>query len=130
MNSDILTDEVIKKHEALLTKAEKDGDGVALNELLADDFAGINLFGCQIDKRGFVSHACNPDIEISQLNVIESSIKVIGSVAVVIGKAEFNSTFKGKPVDGATRFMDVWELRFDKCLLISSTVSIDGASRG
>lgn len=45
------------------------------------------------------------------------------------GKAEFNSTFKGNPVEGATRFMDVWELRSEKCLLISSTVSIDGASK-
>lgn len=97
--------------------------------MLADDFAGINLFGYQIDKNGFVTHACNPDFEISQLNVVESTVKIVGSVGVVIGKASFNSTFKGSPVNGTTRFMDVWELRSSECLLISSSVTLDGASR-
>ncbi len=124
-----ITDEIIKKHEAQITEAEKNGNAVVLNQLLAEDFTGINIFGHQIDKSDFVKHACNSDIEISQLNVVESTVKIVGSVGIVIGKADFNSTFKGNPINGSTRFIDVWELRLSGGVLISSSVTLDGASR-
>mgnify|MGYP001545776758 CR=1 FL=1 len=124
-----ITEEIIKKHESQLTEAEKNGDKLALDKLLCNDFNGINIFGYPIDKDGFISHACNPDIEIAELNVLESSVKIVGSVGIVIGKASFSSTYKGNPVNGTTRFLDVWELRLGECILVSSTVSIDGESR-
>lgn len=123
-----ISEEIIKKHEVQLTEAERTGDESVLNKLLCDNFNGINIFGYPVDKKGFISHACNHDIEISQLNVIESTVKTIGSVGVVVGKATFNSTYKNNPIDGTTRFLDVWELRSKECILVSSTVSLDGES--
>lgn len=124
-----ISEEIIKKYEAQLTEAEKTGNESVLNKLLCDNFNGINIFGFPINKNGFISHATNPDIEISELNVLESTVKTIGPVGVVAGKARFSSTYKGSPIDGTTRFMDVWELRSSECILVSSTVTVDGESR-
>ena len=123
-----ISEEIIKKTEAQLTEAERTGDESVLNKLLCNSFNGINIFGFPIDKAGFISHACNPDIEITNLNVVESTVKTIGSVGIVVGKGEYSCTYKGNVIDGATRFMDIWELRSNNCILISSTVSKDGTS--
>ena len=122
-----ISEENIKKAETKLTEAERTGDESILDKLLCDDFNGINIFGQPIDKSGFISHACNPDIVITDLNVTESAVKTIGSVGIVIGKGEYSCTYKGHAINGATRFMDVWELRSNNCILVSSTVTKDGA---
>ncbi len=123
-----ISEEIIKKAEAQLTDAEKTGDESVLNKLLCNNFNGLNIFGFQIDKAGLISHACNPDIVITNLNIVESTVKTIGSVGIVVGKGKYSCTYKGNAIDGATCFMDVWELRSNDCILISSTVSKDGAS--
>lgn len=118
--------ELIEKAEAQLTEAERTSDESILNKLLCNNFNGINIFGFPIDKADFISHACNPDIEIINLNVVESTVKTIGSVGIIIGKSKYSCTYKGNAINGAARFMDIWELRSNKCILVSSTVSKDG----
>ncbi len=123
-----ISEEIIKKHEVQLTEAERVGDESVLKKLLCDNFNGINIFGCPINKTGFISHACNPDIQMTQLNVVESTVKTVGPIGIVMGKAEYSCIYNGGVIEGATCFVDVWELRSNNCILVSSSVTKDGAS--
>jgi hypothetical protein len=98
------------------------GDMAALKELLSDNFVGMNLHGLNIDKDAFIANSCNPDLKFSMLEVSEQLVKQIDAVGIVIGKTIYQATFKGKPIEGCTRFIDIWASYNDRTLLVSSTV--------
>ena len=109
--------------EQKLTNAEKIGDINALEELLSDDFTGINFHGKSIDKNSFISDHSNPDLKFNKLDISELKLKLIDAVGIVTGKTSYEATYKGNPIAGSTRFMDVWLINNDeRTLLISSAV--------
>ena len=117
-----ISSEILKKLEDKLTLAEKTGDSTALEELLSDDFTGINLLGQVIDKNTFITNHCNSCLKFNKLEISELQYKITDTVGVVAGKAFYHAIVNGQPAEGCTRFLDVWVNCNDRIMLISSAV--------
>jgi hypothetical protein len=86
-------------------------DAAAAERLLADEYLFIQGDGQVSNKSQNVAILRSPDFECQALTTDDVQVRVYGNTALVVGRAHFKATFKGKDVGGDFRYTDVWVRR-------------------
>jgi ketosteroid isomerase-like protein len=90
--------------QAMLT-----GDVAALDKLLSDDYLGITASGDLLTKTQQLDRLRSRQLSFVKLDTTESKIKLLGRIAIVTSLAELDATSEGKPLNGAFRYVKVYQ---------------------
>jgi ketosteroid isomerase-like protein len=80
----------------------------ALDHLLANTFASVDIDGSVQSKSEFLASIKAPEYKPSQAVTEQSSVRTYGDAAVVVGIFRVKGTEKGKPYVRRERFVDTW----------------------
>lgn len=99
-------------------------DTTALDMLLANTMVSVDIDGSIQNKSEFLASIKSPDYQPSQAVTEETSVKVYGNAAVVVGIFRVKGTEKGKPFVHRERFVDTWIKSNDswQCVATTSTL--------
>jgi len=99
-------------------------DVKALDQVLANTFASIDIDGSIATKGEFLASIKAPEYQPSQAVTEQSNVQVYGNAAVVVGIFRVKGTEKGKAYVRRERFVDTWIKMGGvwKCVATSSTL--------
>lgn len=89
-------------------QAEVAGDVVALDHLLSDDYVGISMSGEVNTKNQQLDRIRRHTLTLTELQLDDIKIKLLGQVAVVTGRARAVGTSDGSPLKGNFRYTRVY----------------------
>jgi ketosteroid isomerase-like protein len=104
--------------------AYKQGDVVAMNSLLADDFIITVEDGSTFSKPGYIAQNGDSTVHVETSDMSDLKIRMHGKVAVVTGAYHEKGISKRKPYEYRDRFTDVWMNVNGKWQVIASHYSI------
>lgn len=113
----------LKQLETDWVQAMKDGNVAILNEILADDWVGINQDGSKGTKQEYVNGVKSGNEKIESFEIGPMDVKVLGTVAVVQGSDTEKSTYDGKDSSGKYMWTDVYAKRRGKWQAVRSHIS-------
>ncbi|MDE3106306.1 MAG: nuclear transport factor 2 family protein [Acidobacteriota bacterium] len=85
-----------------------DVNGMA--RLLSDDYIGISLSGNIYTKAQQLERMRTRKMVLTRIQVDELKVKLIGSIAIVTSRADFEGSNDGLPVSGTFRYTRVYKL--------------------
>lgn len=88
--------------------ALEEKDAKALDMLLANTMVSVDIDGSLASKSEFLASIKAPEYQPSQAVTEESSVRVYGDAAVVVGIFRTRGMDKGKPYARRERFVDTW----------------------
>ena len=100
-------------------RAVETSDVRRFREILADDFLCTLSDGSHLDRDAFLEYAAEPP-GISNLEVQDVNVRLMGDVAIVHGRTTFRMA-DGRA--GASRYTDVWTRRDGRWLAVSAQVT-------
>jgi len=101
-------------------EAQVHSDKAALERLLADDYVLHNSAGQRQDKQSFIADQVAPGYKLEPFTVEQKVEKVMGDSAVLGGVARARGTSEGQPYDVTLRFVDVWQKRGGRWVVVLS----------
>lgn len=104
-----LVKEQIEGLEEQWRKATVDGDAIAMDKLLSDDFVGINWTGQINNKAMQLDRIRNRTVAVEGLELSDIKIKVVGSIAIVTSRATLKGTSDEGPINGDFRYTRVYQ---------------------
>lgn len=102
------TAETVKQLERDWSDAMKTGDAEKLNQILADDWVGLEYDGSKETKQSYMSGVKSGSLKLQSFEFGPMEVKVVGNVAVVQGSDTEKSSYKGKDTSGKWAWMDVF----------------------
>ncbi|MCX7513192.1 nuclear transport factor 2 family protein [Frateuria hangzhouensis] len=93
---------------AAFDRAQVDGDGAALQRLLADDYVLFNSRARVEDKADFIRDYTAAGYSLKPFTVEEEVVRHWPGGAVLGGVATLEGTSEGKPFKVRLRFADIW----------------------
>lgn len=117
------TADAIKQLEHEWTDAMKAGDADKLDQIIADDWVGLQPDGSTESKKAFVASYKAGKSKTETYEFGPLTVKVLGNVAVVQGTDTEKSTFEGKDTSGKYVWMDVWAKRDGKWVAVRSLLA-------
>ena len=117
------TAEAVKQLERDWSNAEKTRNLDKLNQIVADDWVGLNSDGTKITKQEFLDGVKSGDIKMESFEIGPMDVKVMGGIAVVQGSDTEKSSFKGKDTSGKSIWMDVFEKHGGKWQAVRSVTA-------
>lgn len=114
----------IEQFEGRLRRAMLAGDVDALNDLIAERLVFVGIGGSVISKEDDLSLYRFGEQRIIRLDVEESRIEVVDSVAIVVVLAHMVGTFHGQPFRGRFRQMRTWALIATRWQIIAGSVCV------
>jgi ketosteroid isomerase-like protein len=115
--------------EKAWNRALEEKNAKALDMVLADTFVSIDIDGSVSSKREFLASIESPDYQPSQAVTEETSVKVYGNAAVVVGIFRVKGKEKGKPYVHRERFVDTWIKSNGKWQCVATTSTLIAAKR-
>jgi ketosteroid isomerase-like protein len=112
--------ESVKQLEKDWIDAEKAGDTDKLNQILADDWVGIDPEGKTETKQEFLAAVKSGKIKLESAEVGPMQVKMVGGAAVVQGSDTEKSSMNGKETSGKYVWMDVFEKHEGKWMAVRS----------
>ncbi|MBJ7413363.1 MAG: nuclear transport factor 2 family protein [Phenylobacterium sp.] len=110
-----------------LAKAARDYDQAQvtsnraeLERLIADDYRLHNSAGQVQDKASFIADQVAPGYRLEPFTVEEKVEQVMGDAAILGGVARARGTSGGQPYDVTLRFIDVWQKRNGRWVVVMS----------
>jgi ketosteroid isomerase-like protein len=102
--------------------ATKAMDNNRLSQIMADDWRYVGSSGNVRTKEVVLSYVQTRDIKLESFEFGPMDVKVMGNVGVVQGSItqHFLNTKDGKHEDYSSVWMDVWEKRGDKWVVVRS----------
>ncbi len=91
--------------------AQVEGDGAALDRLLADDYLLVNSSGETETKADFIRDYTAEGFSFAPFTIQQSVERVWDNGAVLGGVVDARGTSEGKPYKVRLRFVDVWAKR-------------------
>lgn len=88
--------------------ALEEKDTKALDMLLASTMISVDIDGSVQNKSEFLASIKSPNYQPSQAVTEQTSVRVYGNAAVVVGILRIKGTEKGKPYVHRERFVDTW----------------------
>lgn len=88
--------------------ALEEKDPKALDMLLASSMISVDIDGSVQTKSEFLASIKSPDYQPSQAVTEQTSVRVYGNAAVVVGIFRIKGTEKGKAFVHRERFVDTW----------------------
>jgi ketosteroid isomerase-like protein len=89
--------------------AEIAGDVAAMDNLLSEDYVGITIDGMTNTKNQQLDRLRSKTLVVTKMDISDTRIKLVGSIAIVTGKADVAGSNEGAPVDGAVRYTRVYQ---------------------
>lgn len=98
----------LAKAVAAFDRAQVQGDGAALQRLLAGDYALFNSRALVQDKASFIRDYTTPGYSLKPFTVEDEVVRYWPGGAVLGGVVTLEGTSQGKPYKARLRFADVW----------------------
>lgn len=92
-------------------RAQSEGDRVALERLLAENFVLVNGGGRAETKSQYVADLTDPDVRENPLEILERNQSLWAGGAVLGGLATLSGTDHGVRFSARIRFANVWALK-------------------
>jgi hypothetical protein len=112
----------ISELEPRLTSAEKRADAQVLEELVSDDFMGVNQMGQRIDKRAFIAGLCASGIRFDNLEIADLNIRLAEKTVIVIGRSIYKVVVGEQVIDGTAQFIDTWIVEGENWRLYATSI--------
>ena len=97
-----------------------EADQEALDRLLTDDFVLIDvLTGSEVSKTALLE-VFSRELRFEELNRIDFTARVYGSVAVITGQAEMSGSLNGRRFELNSRYMHVLVARGDRWYMVAA----------
>ena len=113
----------IKQLEHEWTDAAKAGNADKLNQIIADDWAGVFYDGTKATKKEYIESYTSGKSKLESFEFGPMDAKVLGNVAVVQGSDTEKSTTDGKDSSGKYAWTDVFVKRGDKWVVVRSQLA-------
>ena len=113
----------INSLELSLTAAEREADETALEQLLSEDFLGVNQMGQRVDKKGFIDGLCHSGIRFETLDIEDLNIRFTNDTSIVVGRSTFKVVVGEHTVEGTAQFIDTWKLEGEQWNLFAVSVT-------
>lgn len=84
-------------------------DAVSLGGLLSDDYVGISWTGQVNTKTAQLDRIRNKNLTVTQLQLSNIRIKLLGRVAIVTGQADVMAVSDSQPMQGVFRYTRVYQ---------------------
>lgn len=104
--------DVKKQVEALEEQwrtARLTGDVAAMERLLSDDYIGISMTGQVSTKAQQLERVRDRRTVLTELDLVDMHVKLIGAIAIVTSRAEVQGTNDGRVVTGTYRYTRVYQ---------------------
>ena len=101
-------------------QAQVSSNRAELDRLIADDYVLHNSGGQRQDKASFIADQVAPGYKLEPFVIEEKVEKVMGNAAVLGGVARAKGTSGGEPYDVRLRFIDVWQKRDGRWVVVFS----------
>ena len=88
--------------------AQLGGDLPSMDRLLSDDYVGITMTGQVNTKAQLLSRIRNRVFVVSEMDLREMKVKIVGDVAIVTVRARVRGINEGKPVEGNFRYTRIY----------------------
>ncbi len=99
---------IIEKLEAQWQQAELHGNTAVMANMLSDDYLGIYGDGTLATKAETLANFKNSTIHFTEIDTSDRKIRVFGSTAVVVSKAEVAGVNDGEDISGHYRYTRVY----------------------
>lgn len=100
--------------------AQVKSDRAELERLIAPDYVLHNSQGKVQDKTSFIADQIAPGYKLDPFVIEEKVEKLMGNSAILGGVAQAKGTSGGEPYDVRLRFIDVWEKRDGRWVVVFS----------
>lgn len=90
-------------------QAQLVGDVAVMDKLLSDDYIGISMTGQVHTKMQQLDRMRMHKVSLTRLDLGDTQVKLIGSIAIVTSRAEVEGTNDGAPVKGTYRYTRVYQ---------------------
>jgi len=101
-------------------QAQVTSNRAELERLIADDYRLHNSAGQVQDKASFIADQVAPGYRLEPFTVEEKVEKLMGDAAILGGVARARGTSGGQPYDVTLRFIDVWQKRNGRWVVVMS----------
>lgn len=101
-------------------QAQVSSNRAELERLIADDYVLHNSGGQRQDKQSFIADQIAPGYKLEPFVVEEKVEKVMGEAALLGGVARAKGVAGGEAFDVKLRFMDVWQKRNGRWVVVMS----------
>ncbi len=98
----------VEKLEETWRMAQLDGDVVAMDKLLSDDYVGITMNGQVVTKMQQLDRIRNRNTVLTRIELDDVKVKLIGQTAIVTSRAEVDGTSDGATMHGTYRYTRVY----------------------
>jgi hypothetical protein len=92
-------------------RAQIEGDGAALERIIADDFILVGGDGSRVGKASHIAEFTAPELDLEPVVVSDVVEHVWTDGAALGGTVDLKGAFGGAPFRQTLRYMDVWALR-------------------
>jgi ketosteroid isomerase-like protein len=99
---------IIEKLERMWRQAELTANTATMATMLSDDYLGIYGDGTLATKAETIDSFKNGTTKFSQIHTWDRKIRVFGSTAVVVSKAQVNGIHDGESLSGTYRYTRVY----------------------
>ena len=89
--------------------ATLDADVSAMEKLLSDDYVGISMAGQVSTKQQQLDRLRTRTLVLTQLELMDLKVKLVGPVAIVTGHAQIDGTNEGSSLKGEYRYTRVYQ---------------------
>jgi hypothetical protein len=101
-------------------QAQVTSNKAELERLIAPDYVLHNSAGQRQDKASFIADQVAPGYKLEPFVIEEKVEKVMANAAILGGVARAKGTSGGEPYDVRLRFIDVWEKRAGRWVVVFS----------
>ena len=113
-------EEVVRQLERDWSAAAAHNDAEAYGRVLADDFIGHWADGSTTTKREEIEMLRSAKVSYSENRVIDMSIRIFDSTAIVTGRNTETSVIEGKDATGIYNFTDIFLKRSGHWQIVAS----------
>lgn len=99
---------IIERLERQWQQAELHANSTVIASMLSDDYLGIDSDGTLATKAETLSALRRGTVHFSQIHSFDRKIRVFGTTAVVVSKAQVAGKIDGEKIDGAYRYTRVY----------------------
>lgn len=103
-----------------LAAAERQGDVVALGQLLAADYQGHDQVGRTQDRTGVLRAYADGEIRLTQVELSELQARIIGELGLVTGISALQGEQGAEQFHFQLRFLQVYLWQADRWVLVAS----------
>ena len=96
-------DQRVKDLGEEFAQAQQRGDPAALDSLLADEFKLVGPLGFLLDKQQWLAQYRAGALVNHSVQWDEVDVRVLGQVAIAIGRQTQRASYQGQPADGTFR---------------------------